>query len=129
MVIDFQTISITDILIAGSTLVSAIVLTITLYYQKQDRKPKFTYERVDRSDGDWMLRILHPDKPIHKISVTLDGLSLKISDVTNRYELTMRAGEGVNFTVGKDVNEESLIVIKYDNNKIKIKWKDIPCYR
>ena len=113
-----------------ATIIGSSVGILKFYYIIQDRKPKFTYERVDQNETGWLLMILHPDKPIHKISATLDGTQLRISALPEiRYERTMRVGEGMNFDVGKNINDESIIIIRYDRYKIKKRWRDIPLYR
>ena len=67
---------------------------LKIYYMREDRKPKFTYERLN-GNNQWKIMILHPDKPIHKISIKLDNRPLPIANSNNkRYERTMRAGEG-----------------------------------
>ena len=116
-----------DIIIALGTIVTAIILGVTLYLQIQDRKPKFTYERLKEGEI-WKLMILHPDKIIHKISITIDDQPIPLANTKDRYYRTMRVSEGQNFDVGKEPNENSLVVIKYDKNKIQQKWRDIPLY-
>ncbi len=108
-------------------MVGSAITLFKLYWWYQDRKPKFTYERF-REGEIWKLMILHPDKIINKISITLDGMPLPLSNTKDRYERAMRTGEGQNFDIGKEPKENSSIVIKYDKYKITKKWKDIPIY-
>ena len=109
-------------------IVASGVGILKLYYMREDRKPKFTYERI-KENNVWKLMILHPDKPIHKISVFCDKTPLPLSN-TNReqYERTMRVGEGQNFDAGEKIDDDSIILIKYDKYKVEEKWKDIPLY-
>lgn len=106
-------------------LVGSGLAIFKMYYWYQDRKPEFTYEKMQEM-YNWKITILHPDKPIHRISITLDGKPLPLSNIPTRYERSMRVGEGQNFDVGKVVNDQSIVIIKADKRKIKKKWKDIP---
>lgn len=117
----YQIVSVIAVVIGSS------VALFKMYYWYQDRKPKFTYERVKEGEN-WHIMILHPDKPIHKISITMDKQPLELTDAKNRFERTMRIGEGQNFAIGKEPNDNAEIVINYDKYKIKKKWKDIPIY-
>lgn len=122
----FDASNIFDLLIAVGTMGTLIVLSITLYVQIQDRKPKFTYERL-RENDNWKIMILHPDKPIHVISVTLNDKQLRLANSQN-YERTMRVGEGQNFEVGVKPDDDATVVIKYDKYRITKKWRKIPLY-
>jgi len=114
------------------TTIAAIVIVtlgiLKLYYMIDDRKPKFSYERLEESSG-WKIMILHPDKIIHKFSITINDEAIPISNSPDQFcECTLRIGEGVNFDVPDNVNDDSKVVIKYDNNHKSIKYKDIPLY-
>ena len=74
----------------------------------------------------WKIRILHPDKIIHKFSIIIDGEALPLSDAKQRSELTLRVGEGQNFDVPDKVNDDSQVIIKYDDDYKPIKFRDIP---
>lgn len=110
-----------------AVLVGSGIGLFRLYWWYQDRKPKFTYERFKEGEI-WKLMILHPDKIINKISITMNNQPLPLSNTKNRYERSMRVGEGQNFDVGEHVDDNPDIVIKYDKYRIKKKWKDISLY-
>lgn len=111
-----------------AVIIGSSVALFKMYYWYQDRKPKFTYEKV-KEDENWHIMILHPDKPIQKISVMMNKQPLQLKDVKNRFERTMRIGEGQNFAIGKEPSDNAEIIINYDKYKIKKKWKDIPIYK
>ncbi len=118
-----------DIVIALGTLATAIILGITLYLQIQDRKPKFAYERL-KENNTWMIRILHPDKRINKISISLDGNLIPLTDASGEhFECMIEVGGGQNFLAGQNIQGDSKVVITYDKNKIKSKFKDIPLHK
>lgn len=94
-------------------------------YWYQDRKPVFAYERFKEKDV-WFLRIQHNDKIIHKLSVTLNDSLLPLADKKGKYERVMRINEGQNFEIGKEVNPNLEIRIRYDKYKITKKFLDIP---
>ena len=114
--------------IVGIGIASCIGI-LKIYYMKEDRKPKFSYERVKENDK-WHIMILHPDKIIHKFSILIDDKQIPIKNSQeSQYELTLRAGEGENFAVPDTVQDDSIVIIKYDKYHKKMKYKDIPLYR
>ncbi len=114
--------------IVGVGIASCIGI-LKIYYMKEDRKPKFSYERVKENDK-WHIMILHPDKIIHKLSISINGKQIPVKNSQeSQYELTLRAGEGENFAVPDTVQDDSIVIIKYDKYHKKMKYKDIPLYR
>lgn len=107
-----------------ATVIGTGIGLVKAYYWHQDRKPNFRYEKF-REREVWHIRILHPDKPINKIAITMNDQPLPLSDKKELYERTMSVGEGQNFEVGKDVNSEVKIIIKYDKYEIKKKFSKI----
>lgn len=118
-----QTLVITGII---ATIVGSGIGILKLYYMSQDRKPKFVYEKFPENQI-WRVRILHPDKLIRKCSVFCDGRPLSLSRSQDVFECSIEAGGGDNFLIPiGSWKEDSEIVIKYDNHKIKKKFNDIP---
>ncbi len=124
--IDLNQIFIITGIIAG--VVGIVLGLVKLHYMREDRKPRFTYEKLLNGEV-WQLMILHPNKHINKIYVTIDGKRLRIFDTKDRYERAMREGEGETFEIGKDAKDDTMIVINFDGHKIKKKFKDISLYK
>ena len=114
---DFNQILIVTGIIA--TIVGSAIGILKLHYMRQDRKPKFVYEKFPQNDI-WCVRILHPDKLITKCSVSCEGRPLSLSRLRDTFECSIEAGSGENFLIPiGSWKDDSEIVIKYDNHKIK----------
>ena len=113
--------------IAGAVagVVIMIVVVKKFLYTQEDRKPKFSYEKF-KENKMWKIRIHHPDKIIHKFSIIIDGEPLSLADAKQKTQLTLRIDECQNFDVPDKVNDNSQVIIKYDDYYIPIKFKDIP---
>ena len=102
---------------------------LKIKYMREDRKPKFSYERISGNDV-WRIMIHSPNKIIHKFSISIDGEKIPVENSSYRLlECTLKEGEGVNFVVPTNVSENSKIILKFDQFKESMKYKDIPLYR
>lgn len=130
LALDYTQLAQIAIIIAAAvgTIVGTILGILKFHYMREDRKPKFSYERFEDSTG-WKIMILHPDKLIHKFSITIDDKLIPISNSPDKFcERTLRVGEGTNFDVPENVTDDSKVLMKFDNNHKSIKYKDIPLY-
>lgn len=79
----------------------------------------------------WSIRILHPNKPIKRCSVSYNGVKLLWSNNPNEppYEKFIDAMSGDNMRVPKGTEKDDAIIVVRDGKKIiqkPIKFKDIP---
>lgn len=110
------------------SIVGGVLGILKMYYMIQDRKPKFSYEKFQEG-GEWKILILHPDKLIHKFSITIDDNLIPLSKSNGRfYERTLKAGEGTTFDVPENITVDSKVIMKFDKNHKSIIYKDIPLY-
>ncbi len=118
------------------TIVTVVIGIIVAYgtilkikYMREDRKPKFSHQRVKDNTG-WKILIHSPNTIIHKFSISIDEEKLFIENSTNHLqECTLMEGDGVNFVVPENISEDSNVVIKFDQYKKSMKYKDITLYR
>ena len=101
---------------------------------KQSRSIDFTLQRFeDKTDKPietkWSIRVWHPDRRIEKCKVFFDDIPLPWWDPIDRpvYERFFHEGGGGNVRIPKDLENDSIVVVK-DGNKIlrKERFKDIP---
>jgi len=115
-----------DFVIAVGTIGTVIVLSITLYFHLQDRKPHFAYEKYKEGIGIIRIKVTQPNKRIHHLSVKIDGIALKMPYNYDRTECALNAGEGVILDLPNGIKDDSNVVIKFDRHRLKMKFKDIP---
>jgi len=108
-----------------ATIIGSGIGVFKAVYWYQDRKPNFVYERF-RENEIWCLRIQHNDKIINSLSVTMDNNPLHFWDKKDLFERVLRINEGQNFEIGKNIEPNSEIIIKYNRYKIKKKFSKIP---
>jgi hypothetical protein len=75
----------------------------------------------------WNIRILHPNKPIEKCSVSYSGIKLRWSDEPG-YEKFIDRMSGANIRIPKEIEKADATVVVKDGKKIirKKKFEDIP---
>jgi len=117
-----------DFVIAGGIIGTVIVLSITLYFNLQDRKPKFEqFQRKKDTVGKWYIFVHSPSKRIRKCSATFKGQKLSLRDGKG-FEKNVVSGGGCNFDMPNDVSEnnDGVVLIKSGRQTIeKSKFNEI----